>query len=76
MIAGLFFSFFRVLEILTLVPTMGMLAYFVNIFNKANQLTPSYVLYVFVSSGYEMSISATPRLTQSTEYSSSSLPLP
>ena len=27
---------------------MGMLAYFVNIFTKANQLTPSYVLYVFI----------------------------
>lgn len=35
---------------------MGMLAYFVNIFNKANQLTPSYVLYVFVYPGYEISL--------------------
>ncbi|CAF9906039.1 MAG: hypothetical protein HETSPECPRED_006033 [Heterodermia speciosa] len=29
---------------------MGMLAYFVNIFTKANQLTPSYVLVLFIVS--------------------------
>ncbi|KAG7005620.1 hypothetical protein G7Y79_00018g044270 [Physcia stellaris] len=50
MIAGIFFSFFRVCQLLTLIPAMGMLAYFVNIYNKANRLTPDYVLVLFIVS--------------------------
>lgn len=62
MIAGIFFTFWRIMEIITLIPTMGMLvrafsvtgicvgtnmkgkAWFVHQFQKANQLTPNYVL--------------------------------
>ena len=46
MIAGLFFTLTRFLQLLTLIPAMGMLAYFVDRFNRAKQLTPSYVLYL------------------------------
>ena len=46
MIAGIFFTLTRFLQLLTLIPAMGMLAYFVDIFTKAKRLTPSYVLYV------------------------------
>ena len=46
MIAGIFFTLTRLLQLLTLIPAMGMLAYFVDRFNRANQLTPSYILYV------------------------------
>ena len=44
MIAGLFFTLTRVMQLLTLIPIMGMLAYFVDRFTKANRLTPPYVL--------------------------------
>ncbi|KAK0516202.1 hypothetical protein JMJ35_000805 [Cladonia borealis] len=50
MIAGLFFAFWRFLEIITLIPTLGMLAYFVHEFTKANQLTPGYILTLFIVS--------------------------
>lgn len=50
MIASLFFIFFRLLQLVTLIPTMGMLAYFVNQFNKADRLTPAYVLVLFIVS--------------------------
>ena len=49
MIAGIFFTLTRLLQLLTLIPAMGMLAYFVDRFNRANSLTPSYVLYVLPS---------------------------
>ncbi|MCJ1341611.1 hypothetical protein MMC09_006907 [Bachmanniomyces sp. S44760] len=50
MIAGLAFAFWRFWQIVTLIPTLGMLAYFVNIFQKANQLTPNYILVLFITS--------------------------
>ena len=46
MITGLFFAFWRLLQIVTLIPTLGMLAWFVHIYTKANQLTPASDLYV------------------------------
>lgn len=50
MIAGLFFTFWRILEIVTLIPTLGMLSYFVHQFQKANLLTPNYILVLFITS--------------------------
>ncbi|KAK4692623.1 hypothetical protein P7C71_g4617, partial [Lecanoromycetidae sp. Uapishka_2] len=50
LLSSLLFTFWRSCEILTLIPTLGMLAYFVHIFTKANQLTPSYVLTLFIVS--------------------------
>lgn len=44
------FVFWRFLEIITLIPTMGMLAYFVNGYVNANQLTPNYILILFIVS--------------------------
>lgn len=44
------FSFFRILELVTLIPTLGMLAYFVNRYVDANQLTPNYILVLFIVS--------------------------
>ncbi|MCJ1366347.1 hypothetical protein MMC16_005475 [Acarospora aff. strigata] len=49
-LAGAFFSFWRLLQILTLIPTLGMLAYFVNGFVSSNQLTPNYILILFITS--------------------------
>ncbi|KAI9807951.1 MAG: hypothetical protein M1825_005257 [Sarcosagium campestre] len=50
MISGLFFAFWRWMQIITLIPTLGMLAYFVQGFTKALQLTPNYVLVLFITS--------------------------
>ncbi|KAL8952424.1 MAG: hypothetical protein Q9222_001659 [Ikaeria aurantiellina] len=50
MIGGLLFTFWRFLEIVTLIPTLGMLAYFVHIFQSRNLLTPNYVLVLFIVS--------------------------
>ena len=50
MIAGIFFSFVRICQILTLIPTMGMLAYFVHQYVSANRLTPNFVLVLFITS--------------------------
>ncbi|ROV99768.1 hypothetical protein VSDG_03095 [Cytospora chrysosperma] len=44
------FIFWRFLEILTLIPIMGMLAYFVNGYAHANLLTPDYILVMFIVS--------------------------
>ncbi|KUI59661.1 hypothetical protein VP1G_06910 [Cytospora mali] len=44
------FIFWRFLEILTLIPTMGMLAYFVNGYASRNLLTPDYILILFIVS--------------------------
>ncbi|ROW04821.1 hypothetical protein VMCG_04864 [Cytospora schulzeri] len=44
------FIFWRFLEILTLIPTMGMLAYFVNGYATHNLLTPDYILILFIVS--------------------------
>ncbi|KAI9818719.1 MAG: hypothetical protein M1832_004196 [Thelocarpon impressellum] len=50
MLSGLFFAFWRWMEIITLIPTLGMLSWFVNGFVKNNQLTPNYVLVLFITS--------------------------
>jgi len=50
MIFGMFFAFWRFLEIITLIPTLGMLAYFVHGFVDANELTPNYVVVLFITS--------------------------
>ena len=49
-IATIFFDFWRACQVLTLIPTMGMLAWFVDKWNKRNLLTPSYVLTLFIVS--------------------------
>ncbi|KAF3355888.1 hypothetical protein VdG1_06626 [Verticillium dahliae VDG1] len=46
----MFFVFWRILQILTLIPTMGMLAWFVHGFVEANALTPNYILVLFIVS--------------------------
>ncbi|KAL9586785.1 MAG: hypothetical protein Q9212_000671 [Teloschistes hypoglaucus] len=66
MIGGLLFSFWRCFQIVTLIPTLGMLvshliqptdpiltleqAYFVHQFEKQGLLTPNYVLVLFIVS--------------------------
>lgn len=49
-VASATFMFFRLLEIVTLIPTLGMLAYFVNGYVNANALTPDYILVLFIIS--------------------------
>lgn len=44
------FAFWRFLEIITLIPTLGMLAWFVHQFAKVNALTPNYILVLFIVS--------------------------
>lgn len=48
MLGGFLFGLFRVFELVTLIPTIGMLAYFVNGYVNANQLTPNYILVLFI----------------------------
>lgn len=50
MLFGILFVLFRILEIITLLPTMGMLAFFVNIYASVNALTPTYILCLFIVS--------------------------
>ncbi|KAJ6187507.1 hypothetical protein N7519_002415 [Penicillium mononematosum] len=50
MIGSVFFIFNRLVEIVFLIPIIGMLAYFVNGYLKVNQLTPSYILVLFIVS--------------------------
>jgi len=38
------------MEIITLIPTLGMLAYFVHIYASHNALTPDYILILFIVS--------------------------
>jgi len=44
------FAFWRFLEIITLIPTLGMLAWFVHQYAGNNALTPNYVLVLFIVS--------------------------
>ncbi|KAF2022062.1 hypothetical protein BU24DRAFT_404976 [Aaosphaeria arxii CBS 175.79] len=46
--SGFSFIFWRIMQIITLIPAMGMLAYFVDIYNTANQLTPRSLLIMFI----------------------------
>lgn len=50
MLFGVFFAFWRFLQIITLIPTLGMLAWFVHIYTDNNQLTPDYILVLFITS--------------------------
>ncbi|KAI9674903.1 MAG: hypothetical protein M1829_003643 [Trizodia sp. TS-e1964] len=44
------FAFWRFMEILTLIPTMGMLSWFVHGYVDSNQLTPDYIVILFIVS--------------------------
>ncbi|OAL05796.1 hypothetical protein IQ06DRAFT_322996 [Phaeosphaeriaceae sp. SRC1lsM3a] len=48
--AGLSFWFWRIFQIITLIPTLGMLAWFVDIYNSQNALTPRSILILFIVS--------------------------
>ncbi|KAM7221939.1 hypothetical protein V8F06_002690 [Rhypophila decipiens] len=50
MLFAVFFAFWRFAEIITLIPTMGMLAWFVHGHNSVNMLTPNYILIMFIVS--------------------------
>ncbi|KAF4463832.1 hypothetical protein FALBO_9343 [Fusarium albosuccineum] len=50
MFFALIFVFFRILQIVTLIPCMGMLAFFVDGFTKQNALTPDSILILFIVS--------------------------
>jgi len=50
MLGGLLFGFWRLCEIITLIPVIGMLSWFVNGFDENNQLTPSFILVLFIVS--------------------------
>lgn len=48
--AGLSFWFWRIFQIITLIPCLGMLAYFVDQYNSQNALTPRSILILFIVS--------------------------
>ncbi|KAL2268457.1 hypothetical protein VTJ83DRAFT_3303 [Remersonia thermophila] len=50
MLFGIFFVCWRLFEIITLVPIVGMLGYFVNIFLESNVMVPSHYLVLFIVS--------------------------
>jgi hypothetical protein len=49
-ISGLSFWFWRMFQILTLIPTLGMLAFFVDYYNTRGLLTPRSILILFIVS--------------------------
>jgi len=49
-ISGLFFILLRIFEIIVTIPILGMLAYFVHGYVVSNQLTPTYILVLFIAS--------------------------
>jgi hypothetical protein len=49
-ISGLSFWFWRIFQLLTLIPTLGMLAWFVDWYNTRNLLTPRSILILFIVS--------------------------
>lgn len=49
-LSGFLFLSFRIAQILTLIPIVGMLAWFVHGFVVNNQLTPTYILLLFITS--------------------------
>lgn len=49
-ISGFLFLSWRVFEILILIPIVGMLAYFVHGYVQSNQLTPNFILVLFIVS--------------------------
>ncbi|QKX53637.1 uncharacterized protein TRUGW13939_00716 [Talaromyces rugulosus] len=50
MLGSVLFIFWRLVEITFLIPIVGMLAYFVHGFLDNNQLTPPYILVLFIVS--------------------------
>ncbi|KAL3473542.1 hypothetical protein BJX99DRAFT_195495 [Aspergillus californicus] len=50
MIGSIFFIFNRLTEITFLIPIIGMMAYFVDGYLKANMITPPYILVIFIVS--------------------------
>ncbi|KAL6712335.1 hypothetical protein ACN47E_000212 [Coniothyrium glycines] len=48
--SGLSFIFWRIFQIITLIPTLGMLAWFVDWYNSQNLLTPRSILILFIVS--------------------------
>lgn len=50
MLFALFFAFWRFLQIVTLLPAMGIMAWYVHVFVSANMLTPNYILILFIAS--------------------------
>ncbi|KAI9834413.1 MAG: hypothetical protein M1819_003024 [Sarea resinae] len=50
MLSGALFGFWRIMELLTVIPTLGMLAWFVHGFQASNQLTPASILTLFIVS--------------------------
>ncbi|RAL16031.1 uncharacterized protein BO97DRAFT_383985 [Aspergillus homomorphus CBS 101889] len=50
MIGSLFFILNRLLELILLIPIIGMMAYFVNGYLNANMITPAYILVIFIVS--------------------------
>lgn len=49
-ISGVLFILTRILQLLITVPIIGMLSWFVNGFVSNNQLTPTYILVLFIAS--------------------------
>ncbi|KAF2172037.1 hypothetical protein M409DRAFT_63538 [Zasmidium cellare ATCC 36951] len=49
-ISGFLFVSWRIWEIVTLIPIVGMLAWFVNGYVDSNSLTPTYILVLFIVS--------------------------
>lgn len=50
MISGLLFISWRIFEIIITIPILGMLAYFVHGYVVSNQLTPTFILVMFIVS--------------------------
>lgn len=48
--AGFSFVFWRIMEIITLIPTLGMLAWFVSLYDQVGALTPRFILILFIVS--------------------------
>ncbi|KAI4605580.1 hypothetical protein J4E83_010573 [Alternaria metachromatica] len=48
--SGLSFIFWRIFQIITLIPALGMLAWFVDWYNSRNLLTPTSILVLFIVS--------------------------
>ena len=48
--AGFSFVSWRIMQILTLIPTLGMLAWFVHGYVSQNALTPDFILILFIAS--------------------------
>jgi len=49
-LSGFLFLAVRLFEIVTLIPILGILAYFVHGYVDSNQLTPTYILVLFIAS--------------------------